>query len=280
MAMSGVNGAPRKQLQAALLKWRQLPSSVRKPEPISDQEAAEPAMKSNAAPPPEALIIRVYQRNLKRGAKGDYALLTRNDLLDKRVYRDPSWLWANSIYTEPMPDIMWLTAADWKSLVPDRPKKAATFDVPAPVRKRLFRYHLTDGTFGLSAPWKLSDIRREALTLAVEETEPVVRMRLQGYVLLMTDPDPAKAKHCYEATLHGVVTFDPGKQAFTRFDLVAAGDCWGGEGELARFTRAGRAPLGFAFELAQGDRVGDFVPPRGGNFIQNLRHRYFLAEKP
>jgi hypothetical protein len=279
LALSGVTGDAKKEVLTALRKWQQMPESERKPAPITNQEAAEPTFKSRAEAPSGGLILRVYQRNMKRDAKGDYALITRNDVRDKTVYRDPAWIWGNSIYTEPMPDIMWLTETDWNSLVPEHPKKGATFNVPAPVQKRLFRYHLVDGTFGLPGSWKLSDIQHEKLTLTVEETAPLVRMRLRGYALLATDPDLAKAKHGYEAALHGVLTYDPSKKAFTRFDFVAVGECWGGDWEGGRFSRGGRAPLGIAFELARGDRVSDHVPPKGRNFNRDFGERYFLAQK-
>src|SRR5262249_53959908 len=151
--LRGVNGNPRKEGLTALRQWEQLPESVRKPAPITDNEAAEPVMKSRGEAPPLGLSPRVYQRSMKLDAQGEYALITRNDLKDKKVYRDPSWLWGDAIYTEPMPDIMWLTEAECKSLVPHSARKGSTFDVPAPVQKRLFRYHLVDGTFGLPGSW-------------------------------------------------------------------------------------------------------------------------------
>jgi hypothetical protein len=279
MALSGTTGDARKEVFAALKKWQQMPESLRKPASITDKEAAEPALNSSAEVSARGLVIRVYQRNMKRDAKGEYALITRNDLKDKKVYQDPAWFWGNAIYTEPMPDIMWLTETEWKSLIPANANKGATFNVPAPVQKRLFRYHLVDGTFGLPGSWKLSDIQREKLTLTVEETKPAIRMRLHGYALLATDPDLSKAKHGYDAAIHGVLTYNPAKKTFTRFDVVAVGDCWGGDWEGGRFSRGGRAPLGIALELATGERAGDHVPPKGANFDKDLKERYFLAQK-
>ena len=85
----------------------------------------------------------------------------------------------------------------------------------------------------------------------------MLRMRLDGSALLMTDADPAKAQRGYDARLNGVLIYDPQQKAFTRFDAVAIGDYWGGDYEGGRFKRPGRTPLGISFELVRGDRAVD-----------------------
>jgi hypothetical protein len=46
---------------------------------------------------------------------------------------------------------VWLTADEWKSLVPISPTKGQTFAVPDAIRRRIFRFHLVDGTYGCRA---------------------------------------------------------------------------------------------------------------------------------
>jgi hypothetical protein len=119
-------------------------------------------------PPTAGLILRSFVRNLKRDGSGELAVITRADLQDRALY--PDW---NPIYTEPAHFNVWLTASEGKSLIPADPKKGDTFPVPDPIQKRLFRYHLVNGTFGLPGSWAPDQIRKGALTLTVEEAEPV-----------------------------------------------------------------------------------------------------------
>jgi hypothetical protein len=279
MFLSGVNIDNKTLLLNALKKWQQLPAEERKPGsvPMADPkgEAARPL-----TPPPNGLVLRVYMRNMKRDRKGDLDRITRADLQDRKTYKDDTWRWANGIYTEPMPDVMWLTEDEWKSLVPTDPRPGDKFSVPDPIRKRIIRFHLTDGTYGLPDWWKLADIRSEELTLTVEEAGPALRLRLQGAVLLATDADRAKAHHGYDARLEGRLVYDLKNKAFTRFDFLAVGDCWGGDWEGGRFARPGPAPLGVAFELASGDRTADRVPPKGRNFLKEVARTYFHADQP
>ena len=86
-----------------------------------------------------------------------------------------------------------------------------------------------------------------------------------------------KADRGYDTQLSGVLEYDPDRKAFTRFDFVSIGDWWGGEREQGRFARPGKTPLGIAFELAQGDRASDLVPPKGQPF-KELAKNYFAAD--
>jgi len=205
---------------------------------------------------------------------GELARITRDDLKNRELY--PGWA---PVYAEPAHFNVWFTEAEWKSLVPAEPKKGVTFPVPDAMQKRLLRYHLVNGTFGLPGSWSLEQIRTGTLTLTVEEEAPVVRMRLQGAALLTTDADPKKAQRGYDARLDGRLTYDLQKKAFTRFDIVATGDYWGGDYEGGRFKRPGRTPLGISFELVRGDNAIDRVPPLVHMDREPPYRAYFAAEK-
>lgn len=279
LALSGVNGDNIGELKRALQEWQKLPEAERKPGTIELEAGAEKAA-DTPRPPAGGLILKVYQRNMKRDGNGALARITREDLQDKKAFPDEPWRWANGLLTEPMPDVMWLTAAEWKSLVPADPKKGNEAAVSDAIQKRLFRYYLSNGTFGLRHVWSLKDIRSGGLTLTVEDVSPVLRLRVQGKILLATDADPAKADHGYDARLDGLLTYDPQKESFTGFDIIAVGDWWGGDWEGGRFARPGRTPLGVAFELASGDKADELVPPLGYNNIRGVLQQYFAAEKP
>jgi hypothetical protein len=266
-------GGAAEALASGLKAWRELPQTDRKALPRRQAVPSLPEV-TRCTPPPGGLILRSYVRNLKRDGRGELARVTREDLKDRVQY--PDW---NPIYTEPAHYHVWLTAAEGKSLVPARPEKGQRFPVADPIQKRLFRYHLVNGTFGLPSPWRLEDIRSGELTLLVEEVSPVLRLRLEGAAVLATDADLSRAQRGYQARLLGWLEYDPGKKRLTRFDVVALGDYWGGDYEGGRFRRPGRAPLGIAFELARGDSAADRVPPLVHMDRKEIRDRYFAAEQ-
>jgi hypothetical protein len=265
-------GGAREALATGLKNWSLLTEEERKALPPGKE--VRPPELDRCTPPAGGLTLRSFVRNLKRDGSGELALITRADLEDRALY--PDW---NPIYTEPAHFNVWLTASEWKSLIPAAPKKGDTFPVPDPIQKRLFRFHLVNGTFGLPGSWAPEHIRKGALTLTVEEVVPVVQMRLEGVALLATDADLGKAQRGYNARLSGVLTYDPRKAAFTRFDVVVVGDYWGGDYEGGRFKRPGRTPLGISFELATGDSAIDRVPPLVHMDREQNYRAYFAAEK-
>jgi hypothetical protein len=272
--LNGVNGDG-SDLEAALQKWKALPAEQRKPKPLKLGEARTLPI----APPANGLVLRVYTRNLKRDAKGQMARITPKDVEDRKAFPQEEWMWGDAIYTEPMPDVLWLTEAEWKSLLPASPKQGMSYPVPAPIRMRIFRFYLINSTFGLAPAWKLGEVRSGKLTLTVEETSPVLRLRLDGAAVLAEDANLDKAEHGFDGKLAGYLVYDPQKKAVTRFDMVAVGDSWGGDWEGGRFSRPGRTPLGIAFELTRGKSAADLIPPKGRYFKEEVERAYFAADK-
>lgn len=276
VALSGINRDNKALVEGAWKKWKQLPLTDRQP-PNFHVDETPPA---NAVLPPEdGLVLRVFTRNLKGTAAKGYSCIARQDLRDQLTYSDPSWLWAGGIYTEPMPDVMWIRQDEWKSLIPDLPKKGDRLDLPAPIKMRMLRYHMIDGTFGLPFAWKLVDVKRSDMSLVVDEVSPSMRMLLEGSVFMSNGEESKKGTHGFEAQVRGVLEADLASRKFTRCDIVAIGDCWGGDWEGGRFARPGRAPLGVAFELAAGKSAAERVPPKGQGFRRELAQRYFNAER-
>ena len=274
--LNGVNQDVNQALRDALKQWKKLPESSRKPGAIKVPAPNYPPREGTVQPPEGAMVLRVYQRDLKRDGKGEIARITKPDLKKRKLFPDAEWEWADAILTEPMPDVMWITKEEWKSLVPAKPMKGDQFDVPAPIKMRLFRYHLINGTFGLPSMWEPGQFIRGELTLTVEEVSP--NLRLRGSALMATDKDLAKAERGYDTRLTGLLEYDPGQKAFTRIDFVAVGDSWGGDNEGGRFARPGKVPLGIAFELAKGDRASDFIPPKGQPY-KDIATAYWVAEQ-
>src|SRR5262249_40657699 len=121
-------------------------------------------------------------------------------------------------------------------------------------------------------PWTARQIRNGELHLVVTDVTPdLLHLSLQGFALLGAAYNPVVPLHehdlGYEARLTGFLTFDRRHEALTRFDLLAVGDTYGkmpdGFNDLSGWTRPGRQPLGFAFELVPGDVPADGIPPAG-----------------
>ena len=106
------------------------------------------------------------------------------------------------------------------------------------------------------------------------------RFLVAGAALLATDANLERADRGYDARLGGWLEYDPAVGKFTRFDLVAIGDYWGGDYEGGRFKRPGRTPLAIAFELAGGSSALDLTPPLVHMDRQEEYDRYFAAERP
>lgn len=258
-----------KDVKKGFAKWRLLPAAERQPGAFPVKELDSPPKNAPPlGPPPGTLVLRVYQRNLRQNPKGELSWLSTNLT---RTWKD--WL---PVYNDSFLDAMWLNAAEWKSLVPAQPKKGDRFPLPDAVKKRLLLWHLTNRTFCVGHPWEERDIRSENLMLQVEETAPVLRMRLEGSVLLKMDGTPEDLKldwhrtqHGYDARLLGFLDYDPAKEAFTRFDLSAVGDYWGGDCEGGRLSWVGRLPLAISFEIASGDTLQDRILPCGGVYFDS-----------
>ena len=195
---------------------------------------------------------------------------------------------------EAQPDFMWLTEAEWKSLIPTSPKKSDRFAVPAAIADRLVRFHLTPTmAYGESQGWDPRSIRSRELTLTVTDaTADKIELRLDGVALLGADYASYEQKDKkgageqgtsavgYEPKLLGFLTYDVKNKAFTRFDVAALGDTYGTLGGSSFiFYRAGRQPLGVAFELASGKAPADRVPPRAAVVYNTVNAPYLGTGK-
>src|SRR5262249_47529153 len=111
--------------------------------------------KAELQPPAGGLILKQYRRVLHKDADGQ---LYRRD-----IYHDS----------------LWMTRAEWQSLLPGKARVGATFAVPEFLLKRSGRHHAQ--IINPSASVRLNATPKPTLTLIVEEASPEqTRFRLQG----------------------------------------------------------------------------------------------------
>src|SRR5262249_6169675 len=142
-----------KRLRAALAKFRRLP-----PEKRTAKVEELPGIwkgKAERQPPAGGLILKQYRRVLHKDADGR---LHRPDLYH---------------------DSLWMTRAEWQSLVPGKARVGDSFPVPAFLVNRIGRHHAQ--VINPSASVRINATPKPTLTLIVEEASPEqVRLRLRG----------------------------------------------------------------------------------------------------
>ena len=254
-------------LEGVLQDFLRLPESERKPvvEDRGPFKFGYPVY--TAEPPAGGVILDVYCRPLKRLSEGRF--VPQLQQLDLSEFGGPKGVVGCMEYGEPQRDVLWLTSTEWKSLVPETPRKEDTFPVPAAIRNRIFLFYLSNSFGQFGSHWRPEHFRTGALNVVVEDVAPsALRLGLHGSVSLAFDLDkvvaaktgwlhtgsgrqdlqllPQGLQVTYEARLRGVIDYDAKQKVLTRFDLVALGDF---RGKWLHFYKERPVALGFAFEL-------------------------------
>jgi hypothetical protein len=242
----------RDTLRQGLREWNRLPPERRKPGAVQVGDLTQVDPRFARTPPPSGLIVNVFTRILDHD-KGALCRGTCETPGGDKAARDH----------------LWLTEAEWKSLVPASPRRGDRLPLPAAIAERILCFHLTDNTRGEPPMWQRDQIRAQQLALTVEEVTPAaVRLRLEGSARLASDADAAKADRGFDVRLLGYLSYDRAKKVLDRFDVVAVGEHWG-RGPHTRGARPGRQPLGIAFELASGRSAADRVPPQAARDLNS-----------
>src|SRR5262245_31196804 len=230
--------------EEGLKNWKKRRASERKRlENLGKYDTAQ-----EPAPPSHGLVLKVFARPLVRDTSGDLV-----------IYRNPK----AHLSKEPGRDHLWLTEAEWKSLVPRQLEAGERVTVPGPIADRLCRRYLIDlvRIGGEGTPRRAEDVLLRDLVLIVEEVMPAkVRLRLEGTARFVTRGREygAPQKEGRQDTFHlrGLVVYDRKAEIFSRFDIVAL--C-----ETGHYDEIGKrlVALGVAFELTRAESPVDRVRP-------------------
>jgi hypothetical protein len=261
----------------ALKRWNALPAAARAPGAVQvEAMGAVDAQRAPPTPPPGTLIVKLYYRALMRDKDGGLRYTTGKDLWHDEAGAKAEGkieaLYPGAITTpQAQPDHLWLTEAEWRSLVPAEPRRGEQFPMPPAIADRLVRWHLNPlFVYGEANPLGRNEVRSAELMLTVTEVSPrVVRLRLDGSARLGKAAPPgvqAGRKACidqwgYEPRVLGFLDYDRTARGFTRFDIVALGDQFGRLGICDSASRPGCEPLGIAFELVTTDAPAERIPP-------------------
>jgi hypothetical protein len=273
-----------------LEEFTKLPESERKAGAVEVPDL-KPSERLIPAPPEGGLVLRVHARFLTRDGKDGlrYARTEDFPLMPRTAEARRSY----ELFLQPNTECLWLTAKEWKGLVPADPARGDEIAVDPAIVDRLARFHLTPRRATTSEGGILGkkDVRSAKATLTVEDVTPrLVRLRLKGHVHTGTAYDESKATtpngplgFGFEAPLDGVLEYDRAKKAIVRFDVVALGAVWGrwgdANGKSLFVERPGKTPFGFALELAKGDTPTDRIPPGGNGAYVSPQSGYFGSPK-
>jgi hypothetical protein len=268
----GRGDAPEK----ALVAFRRLPKEERDPGAVQvpvltevDERAAPPA------PPPGGLVLKIHGRILTREEDGRVRASVPSEF-PLLATKDRGYVQRHRFLLEASPDFFWLTEDEWRALIPEDPVVDQTVPVPEAIVRRICRWHLIPRRlYAEGGEWSDQAIGKAEMTLRVTAvTDDVVRMQCAGEAHLgttfvaegATTPNGPLLTG-YAPRFFGEITYDRGRRAITRFDLLALGDVWGRlgdhNGKSWLLERPGRHPLGFSFQLANPEDPGNRLVPSG-----------------
>ncbi|MFN0128899.1 MAG: hypothetical protein ACKV19_19685 [Verrucomicrobiales bacterium] len=243
------------ELALALGEFQALAETERKPL-LEDPDKAIPAQRPVPEPPAGGLVIRGYCAYTTKAQGGELAKAR------EFYYKENPDAWA----AETQSDMLWLTAAEWKSLIPADTKPGTVKEVAAPVRERFFS---TIGIDYMEGSVNSLPVRSSTMTLTITESDGRgVTLRLDGYGHMGVpfeehDRDKPNSRGC-EVRVLGKVHYDAAARKIDRFDVAGSGQAWGNKMEYTkREIRIADYPwnYGIACELVTGSKAIDRIPP-------------------
>jgi hypothetical protein len=244
-----------KELAPILEEFRALPEAERQAE-LPDPKLASPPQRPVPAPPAGGLVIRGYCTYLKTG-KGDRPVRAQNFYYKQNPDR---WL------AETQSDMLWLTKAEWKALLPAPLEVGQTIEVATAVQRRFFSTIGIDYMEGSVNALVPRETTMSITVTGVEGNRVTLQLDGQGEMgkeFSETEKANPESRGC-RVRVSGRLSYDKDKGAFTRFDLVGIGRAWGNKMEYTR-REIGIEDYpwmyGIACELVSGKSAMERIPP-------------------
>ena len=244
-----------RELASALEEYRRLPTEKRKPE-LPDPALAKAPQRPVPQPPANGLIVRGYCTYMAADKDGR---LARSQ---EFYYKENPDRWA----AETQSDLLWLTEAEWKSLIPADLEPGAKVEASAAIQRRLY------GTLGIDyMEGSVNSLAVRDSTLAVTvvaASADKVLLLVSGEAELGKPLDDQSRDQPEtrggELRIVGEISYDRREQKIDRFDLAGIGRAWGNKmNYVGREVRLGSHPwhYGIACELVTTRTPADLIPP-------------------
>ena len=238
-------GRIQRLLGDAMRRWKTTTVAERSPK-FKDTVATDP--KFTQTPPKDGLVLRMIARDLPRAAKA-----RRTDLTQQNI------------------DHFWIHKEDMLAMIPEDPTKGQLVPIPKVIARRLAKFNLMDNVRGEARPFNSEQVTLDNIGLkVVKVSEETIKFVVYGRSVAAKPPtretNPFTGFRIdkemgTDLVWSGAVVFDRKQQKFTRFDLLAAGERWGGCVYNFRDNDMGRSPIGFAFQVIE-NVEDDPTPPR------------------
>lgn len=240
-----------KDLAPLLAVFRALPESARKPQ-LPDPQSATPARRPVPLVPENGIVVRAYCTYLKDGENG------KPQRAKRLYYQQNPDAWA----AETQNDMLWLTEAEWRSLIPKNSSAGTEITVSKEIQRRFFS---TIGIDYMEGSVNALPLREATMTLTVEKAG---QLRLHGFGKMgkthsAESKNEARTRGC-ELRVIGRINYDLKEKKITAFDLAGVGEAWGNKMEYISREIGIPEPrwkYGIACELVTGSAPHDLIPP-------------------
>lgn len=228
-------GRVQRLLGDAIRIWKKTTLAERSPD---FEQSVDRDPRFSHPPPTGGLFLRSITRDLPRDTAAK-----------------PTNLKANNV------DHVWIKRDEMLAMIPDDPSVGQRIAMPKIVAERLARLHLIDTVRGETSPFSENEIKIDDVGLKVmKATDDSIKFVIYGrssankFPTQKTNPFTGfkiSQDMGNELVWSGAVVFDRKQQQFSRFDLLAVGERWGGSLYNFRDKDLGRAPIGFAFQIIE-----------------------------
>lgn len=244
-----------RDLHSALEEYARLPKQERLAE-LEDPALAKPPARPVPQPPVNGLIIRGYCTYVKLNES-------------KSVVRSPQFYYEENPdrwQAETQSDLLWLSEAEWNSLIPPQPKVGDRSEVRPAIQKR---FYSTIGIDYMEGSVNSLPATAHTMTLTVRKVDDhQLVLQLDGEAQLGVEfAEQGRLKPnsrgCNLRVL-GEVQYNRSQKKIERFDVVGIGRAWGNKMDyLDREVRLKDYPwmYGIAWELVTGTAPQDRIPP-------------------